>query len=193
MDNSARQSLLDDIAAQVRDCSNCRLCEGRNLAVSGEGPADAPVMFIGEAPGAAEDRQGRPFVGPAGQLLNQLLLGAGLRRPEVFITNIVKCRPPQNREPRPEEITACREYLDGQIAILQPPLICLLGRPATQTLLDPTLAMGRAHGRLFEREGLSFMPIYHPAAALHNPNMRAPLEQDFAALATFLQDRKLTP
>ena len=177
----------------MRDCRRCRLCETRTNAVPGMGPEDARVLFVGEGPGRDEDLTGEPFVGRAGQVLTRLLRSIGLTREQVFITNIVKCRPPQNREPRPEEITACREDLDGQIAILQPPLICLLGRPATQTLLDPTLAMGRAHGRLFEREGLSFMPIYHPAAALHNPNMRAPLEQDFAALATFLQDRKLTP
>lgn len=187
MDTAEREVMLEEIAAQVRVCPNCRLCQTRTHAVPGEGPADARVLFIGEGPGAAEDRQGRPFVGPAGQLLNQLLLTCGLRRPEVFITNIVKCRPPENREPRPDEVEACREYLDGQIAILQPRLICLLGRPATQTLLDPTLAMTNAHGRIFEREGLHFMPIYHPAAALHNPNMRAPLERDFAALKQYLE------
>ena len=193
MDQAVRQAELDEIAAQVKVCPRCRLCSTRNCAVPGEGPSNAPVMFIGEAPGASEDKQGRPFVGPAGNLLNQLLLSkAGLRRPDVFITNIVKCRPPANREPQPDEITACREYLDGQIAILQPRLICLLGRPATQTLLDPTLAMTNAHGRVFERDGLSFMPIYHPAAALHNPNMRTPLEHDFEVLAKLLAERKLT-
>ncbi len=188
MDPSARQSLLEDIAAQVRACPHCRLCETRTNAVPGEGPSDAPVMFIGEGPGAAEDRQGRPFVGPAGQLLNQLLLGAGLRRPEVFITNIVKCRPPNNREPHPDEVAACSEYLEGQIALLQPRLICLLGRPATQTLVDPSASMSRVHGRVFEKDGLKFMPIYHPAAALHNPRMRAPLEADFKALAAVVKD-----
>ncbi len=188
MDLSLRQSLLEDIAAQVRTCTLCRLCEGRTQAVPGEGPADARVMFVGEGPGLQEDRQGRPFVGPAGQLLNQLLLGAGLRRPEVFITNIVKCRPPNNREPLPGEVEACREYLDGQIALLQPRLICLLGRPATQTLLDPSASIGRVHGRVFERDGLRYMPIYHPAAALHNPGMRAPLEQDFKALAAVVRE-----
>jgi DNA polymerase len=189
MDLSERQALLEEIAAQVRVCPRCRLCETRTLAVPGEGPPGARVMFIGEGPGAAEDCQGRPFVGPAGQLLNQLLLKSGLRRPEVFITNVVKCRPPENREPHPDEIAACREYLDGQIATLQPRIICLLGRPATQTLLDPTLSMTRAHGRLFERDGLAFMPVYHPAAALHNPSMKAPLEHDFESLRQLLESR----
>ncbi len=188
-----RQAILNDIAAQVRVCTRCRLCQGRTNAVPGEGPADAQVMFIGEGPGYQEDRQGRPFVGPAGQLLNQLLLTAGLRRPQVFITNIVKCRPPENREPRPDEVEACREYLDGQIAIIQPRLLCLLGRPATQTLLDPGATMSKMHGRVFERDGLYFMPIYHPAAALHNPNMRAPVEHDFAALGEFLKGRLQQP
>ncbi len=188
MDLSLRQSLLDDLATQVRACTLCRLCETRTNAVPGEGPPDAPVLFIGEGPGAAEDRQGRPFVGPAGQLLNQLLLSAGLRRPEVYITNIVKCRPPDNREPHPDEVQACSDYLDAQIALLQPRLICLLGRPATQTLLDPSASMTRVHGRVFEQGGLRFMPIYHPAAALHNPGMRPALEADFRALAAVVKD-----
>ncbi|HEY3398076.1 MAG TPA: uracil-DNA glycosylase [Armatimonadota bacterium] len=189
MDCAQRQALLDEIAAQVRVCTLCRLSESRTHAVPGEGPPNAAVMFIGEGPGAAEDRQGRPFVGPAGQLLNQLLLKAGLRRPEVFITNIVKCRPPENRDPQPDEIAACREYLDGQIALLQPQLICPLGRPATQTLLDPTLSMAQAHGRRQEREGLTFFPLYHPAAALHNPRLSQPLEEDFEALGRMLRER----
>jgi len=188
MDPSTRQTLLEDIAAQVRVCPRCRLCETRTNAVPGEGPPDARVMFVGEGPGFQEDRQGRPFVGPAGQLLNQLLLDAGLRRPEVFITNLVKCRPPNNREPHPDEVEACSEYLEGQIALLQPRLICLLGRPATQTILDPSAAMTRVHGRVFEKDGLRFMPIYHPAAALHNPGMRTPLEGDFRALAAVVRD-----
>jgi DNA polymerase len=189
MDLSTRQSLLEEIAAQVRACRRCRLCESRTQAVPGEGPADAPVMFVGEGPGAAEDRQGRPFVGPAGQLLNQLLLGAGLRRPGVFITNIVKCRPPENRDPQSDEIEACSEYLEGQIALLQPRLICLLGRPATQTLLNSTASMGLVHGRVFDKDGLKFMPLYHPAAALHNPGMRPALEQDFRALAAVVKEK----
>jgi len=179
--------LLEEIAAQVRSCTSCRLCQGRTQAVPGEGPAAARVMFVGEGPGYQEDRQGRPFVGPAGQLLNQLLLEAGLRRPEVFITNLVKCRPPENREPRPDEVEACREYLDGQIALLQPRLLCPLGRPATQTLLDSTAPMSQLHGRRLQREGLTFMPLYHPAAALHNPRLRPALQQDFAALGELLR------
>ena len=189
MAEDTRQALLDEIGAQVRECRLCGLCEGRLHAVPGEGPVDAAVMFIGEGPGAAEDQQGRPFVGPAGQVLNAGLQRAGLVRAEVFITNIVKCRPPQSREPHPEEVAACRGYLDGQIALIRPAVVCLLGRPATQTLLDPTAAMNQVHGRAFERHGLVFMPLYHPAAALHNASLRQPLGQDFRALGELLHQR----
>jgi DNA polymerase len=184
-----RETLLTEIAEEVRGCTLCRLCEGRTCAVPGEGPAAARVMFVGEGPGAQEDRQGRPFVGNAGSLLNQMLLQARLRRPEVFITNIVKCRPPNNRDPQPDEIEACSSYLDAQIALLQPQVICLLGRPATQTLLDPTAAIGKVHGRAFEQGGMVYFPVYHPAAALHNPGMRSRLEGDFLALGRLLQER----
>ena len=137
----------------------------------------------------AEDRQGRPFVGPAGKLLNELLLTAGLRRPNVFITNIVKCRPPENRDPRPDEVRTCRPYLDGQIAALNPQVICLLGRPATQALLDPQAAISKVHAEGFEREGMLYVPVYHPAAALHNDRLHPTLVEDFTRLKYLLQHR----
>ncbi len=179
--------MLEAIAEEIRRCTRCALAQGRMNAVPGEGAADADIMFIGEGPGAAEDKQGRPFVGPAGKLLDELLQDAGLPREQVFIANIIKCRPPGNRDPRPEEIRACREYLDGQIAALNPQVICPLGRPATQTLLDPKAAMGKVHGRPFERDGILYVPIYHPAAALHNPGLRPALVEDFKKLIALIE------
>jgi len=178
--------MIEAIAEEIRNCTRCSLAQGRNNAVPGQGPADADIMFIGEGPGAAEDRQGQPFVGPAGKLLDELLREAGLRRDQVFITNIIKCRAPQNRDPRPDEIQACRGYLDGQIAALNPQVICLLGRPATQALLDPKATISKVHGRPFERDGILYVPIYHPAAALHNPNLRPALVEDFKKLKALL-------
>lgn len=181
--------MLEEIAQQIRECARCALAESRTNAVPGEGSADAQIMFIGEAPGVAEDRQGRPFVGPAGKLLDKLLLQVGLRRPEIYITNILKCRPPSNRDPRPDEVRACRDYLDGQIAVLNPQVICLLGRPATQALLDPKAAISKVHGQGFEREGILYVPIYHPAAALHNDRLHPTLIEDFSRLKQLLEQR----
>ena len=179
--------MLEAIAEEIRACTRCPLAQGRLNAVPGEGPADAQIMFIGEGPGKQEDRQGRPFVGPAGKMLPQLLEEAGLSRKQVFITNIIKCRPPGNRDPRPEEIRACRSYLDGQIAAINPKVICLLGRPATQTLLDPKATMKKVHGRSFERDGILYVPLYHPAAALHHPAMSPALVEDFKKLKALLE------
>ena len=183
-------SLLEEIAEQVRACKNCELWRSRANAVPGEGPEDAAVMFVGEGPGKREDQEGRPFVGPAGQLLNQLLLKADLRRPEVFITNIVKCRPPGNRDPLPEEVGACREYLVGQIAAINPKVICVLGRPALHALIDPTLAISREHGVPRVIDGMTYVPLYHPAAALHRQDLRPVLVDDMRRLAPFLSERK---
>lgn len=179
--------MLDEIAEQITACEKCALCRSRTNAVPGEGPEDAAIMFIGEGPGAREDEQGRPFVGPAGQLLNQLLLQAGLRRPDVFITNIVKCRPPGNRDPVPEEIAACHEYLMGQIATINPNVICVLGRPALQALIDPTLSISREHGVPRVIDGITYVPLYHPAAALHQQSLRPVLVEDMKRLAPFLK------
>jgi len=187
MSVAEKQSLLDEIAAEIRSCTLCPLHKTRTNAVPGEGPADAKIMFIGEAPGREEDIQGRPFVGPAGRYLNQLLALAGLSREQVFITNIVKCRPPGNREPRSEEATACRPYLDGQIATICPRVICLLGRPATAALLDPSATMSRVHGQTFDRDGIIYIPLYHPAAALHNQRLGPVLNDDFKRLRSFFQ------
>ncbi|MBM3473689.1 MAG: uracil-DNA glycosylase [Armatimonadetes bacterium] len=180
---------LEAIAAEVRACEKCGLCKTRTHAVPGEGPADASIMFVGEGPGQKEDEQGRPFVGPAGSLLSQLLLKAGLRRPEVYITNIVKCRPPGNREPLPEEVAACRDFLTRQIAALQPKVICTLGRPASQTLIDPTLSISREHGVARTIGGITYVPLYHPAAALHQQPLQPVLVEDMRRLGPFLKGR----
>jgi len=184
-------SLLDSIAEQIRGCTRCPLAEGRMQAVPGVGPADAEIMLIGEAPGAEEDAQGEPFVGKAGQVLTVLLRNAGLERSDVYITNICKCRPPQNRDPNPDEVRACREYLDGQIACIRPTLICTLGRWAAQTLLDdPDLSVMKANGTVIEHRGLTVVPLIHPAAGLHNQNMQDPIKEGFRKLGELLQERR---
>lgn len=174
--------MLDEIAAEIRQCRLCRLCEHRTHAVPGEGSPTARVMFIGEGPGQQEDLQGRPFVGAAGQFLNELLAEAGLPREMVFITNIVKCRPPNNREPLPDEIAACRDYLNGQIAVINPAVICTLGRPALQALAGPELSISKEHGRPRTVSGILLMPLYHPAAALYQQNLRPALLDDMRRL-----------
>ena len=182
-------SLLDQIAEQVRDCRRCALAEGRTNAVPGVGPPDAEIMFIGEAPGEQEDLKGEPFVGNAGQMLTRLLENAGIDRANVFITNICKCRPPGNRDPHPDEAAACREYLDGQIACIRPTLICTLGRPALQTLIEPAGSVMKLNGTVLERHGLTFVPLIHPAAGLHNAKMQQPTAEGFLRLGEILRQR----
>jgi len=189
LDKAAKQQILDEIAAQVRGCKRCPLHRSRTKPVPGEGDPDADVMFIGEAPGYYEDQQGRPFVGNAGQLLDRLLGIAGLRRTDVFIGNILKCRPPKNRDPGPDERAACAEYLDAQIATIQPLVICLLGRVPLQTLLDPGGSITRLHGKPQERDGILWVPLFHPAAALHRADYMPHLEQDMANLKQILDSR----
>lgn len=180
--------MLAELAREIANCQRCGLSQGRTNTVPGEGPATARVMLIGEGPGEQEDRSGRPFVGAAGQLLGRLLSLAGLERSEVFIANLVKCRPPRNRDPLPEESAACRPYLDAQIALLNPRVICLLGRPATQALLTPGASITRLHGQAQERDGMLYVPLYHPAAALHRSDLLPVLEADMRRLGALLAD-----
>lgn len=182
-----RTELLNEIAAQVMQCTRCPLHESRNLPVFGEGPPDADIMFIGEAPGATEDQTGRPFVGNAGQLLTELVEEAGLSRPEVFITNILKCRPPNNRDPKQSERDACAEYLHGQIALIRPKAVCLMGRPALQALLEPGGSIGEIHGEPVRRHGILWVPLYHPAAALYNEDLKPVLVEDMVRLREILE------
>jgi DNA polymerase len=172
--------------ARVRSCTRCSLAQTRTLAVPGEGPLDAEVMFIGEAPGANEDRQGRPFVGQAGQFLGELLAAAGLAREDVYICNVLKCRPPGNRDPLPAEIEACRDYLDEQIDLVDPLVIVTLGR-FSMARFFPGEAISRIHGRPRLIGARLYVPMYHPAAALHQQSLRPVMFEDFARLPRFLQ------
>jgi len=181
---------LRALEQSLRECSRCGLCRGRTQVVFGVGSPTADLMFVGEGPGFHEDRQGEPFVGQAGKLLTELLGGIGLARGDVYITNVVKCRPPENRDPAPDEIEACRPHLMEQIAIIRPRVICTLGRFATRLLADTELSMTAVHGRAKERclaqvDTLVF-PVFHPAAALYTPANRHVLEEDFAKLGHLL-------
>ncbi len=177
---------LGEIAQLVRACTDCPLHQGRTNSVPGEGAPDADVMFIGEGPGYQEDRQGRPFVGPAGQFLEELLASIGLSRQQVFIANMVKCRPPQNRDPMPAEITACGKYLDRQIELINPALIVTLGRFSLARFF-PGESISRARGRLRQQNGRHIYPIMHPAAALHRQEFRATITEDFKAIPGILE------
>ncbi len=186
MDSSEHESALREVEEEVRRCRRCRLARTRRRAVPGEGRPDADIMFVGEAPGGEEDAQGRPFVGAAGRLLTNLLRSIGVDREQVFITNIVKCRPPGNRDPLPEEIEACNEYLLTQIALIKPKIICALGRFAAQTLIAKNLSISREHGKPRRMSGILYIPIFHPAAALHQARYVDALEADFRALRGIL-------
>ena len=176
---------LAQIAAEVNACTRCKLHQGAIKAVPGEGPADAKIMFIGEAPGFNEDRQGRPFVGAAGQFLEELLALAGLRRRDVFIANVVKHRPPNNRDPEPDEIAACGIFLERQIAAIDPRVIVTLGR-FSMAKWFPGERITRIHGQPRWVGGRLIVPMMHPAAALHQPQNRPLIEADFQRLPEFL-------
>jgi DNA polymerase len=177
---------LEKVSNQVVVCTKCRLCERRKHAVPGEGPEGSRIMFVGEAPGEQEDIQGRPFVGAAGKLLTELLGSVGFQREEVYITNVVKCRPPNNRPPRKDESEACRPYLERQIALIRPAAICPMGNSAIQALLNSEKSVTTLHGIPFEVEGITYFPIYHPAAALYTFSLRKVMEEDFRKLRALL-------
>jgi uracil-DNA glycosylase len=179
---------LDRVHSEITTCTKCDLHKGRKNAVPGEGPASARIMFVGEGPGQNEDEQGRPFVGAAGKLLTELLESIGLTRSEVFITNIVKCRPPSNRAPRKLEVEACNSYLKKQISIIKPRIVCALGTPAITTLLGDEYSATRAHGKPVSKAGLTILPLYHPAAALYDASLRSVLESDFRTLKNLLEE-----
>jgi len=173
---------------QVRVCQKCGLCRGRTQTVFGGGSPHAELMFIGEAPGQEEDRQGKPFVGRAGKLLDRMIFAMGLRREEVYITNIVKCRPPQNREPHAEEIEACRPYLERQIELIQPRIICCLGRPASNSLLGYNRSMGELRGNWYSYRGIPVMPTYHSAYLLRSPGQKRKAWEDLKKIVIALQE-----
>lgn len=181
-----KQLQLDQLAQDIRDQNICPdLAAGATQLVLGEGSADAEVLFIGEAPGAKEDQLGRPFVGAAGKFLDEMLASIELKRENVYITNIVKYRPPGNRDPLPEEIQAFMPFLKQQVGIIQPKLIVFLGRHSMNVFL-PELKISQVHGRALRKNGHVYLPLYHPAAALYNGGMRATLLEDFATIPAIL-------
>ena len=178
-------SALSDLYQEIRTCQKCILSHGRTNAVPGEGPEDADIMFIGEGPGFHEDRLGRPFVGAAGDFLEELLGRIGLSREDVYIANIVKCRPPGNRDPQPAEIEACRSYMDRQIELIRPRVIVTLGRFSMQRYF-PGASISRIHGRPKRVGNMIYYPMFHPAAALHQPRWRPLVEEDILRIPDLL-------
>ncbi|HDD62050.1 MAG: uracil-DNA glycosylase [Chloroflexota bacterium] len=183
---------LKKIADAVSDCKKCDLCHSRDKGVPGEGPPDAEIMFIGEGPGFHENMQGRPFVGAAGNLLVELLSAIGMNREQVFITNVVKCRPPGNRDPQPEELQACNPYLEKQIQIINPKVIVTLGRFSMARFIQQA-KISDVHGQPVKVNGMLVVPFFHPAAALHRPSLRPVVEKDFAKLPDLIRNAQQAP
>ena len=187
------EDVLRQVADEVSVCTKCVLHHSRKLAVPGEGPANAEILFIGEGPGFHENEQGRPFVGAAGKFLEELLGKVGLRRNQVFITNVVKCRPPGNRDPQPEEVETCtRAYLDRQIQAINPKVIVTLGR-YSMGLFIPNVKISNVHGQAMQVKGRLVVPMYHPAAALHQGSLKPVVESDFARLPELIAKVAGTP
>ncbi len=177
-DPAARAAALAALGAKAAGCTKCRLAGGRQTVVFGSGNPDADLMFVGEAPGAEEDRQGLPFVGRAGELLTRIIQAIELRREDVYIANILKCRPPGNRDPLPDEAGACLPFLEQQIALVRPRVLVALGRIAAQVLLGNDTPIGRMRGQWFRVQGVPTMVTYHPAALLRNPALKRPTWED---------------
>jgi uracil-DNA glycosylase len=185
-----RRDLLKAVYDQARECVRCQLHQTRTTVVFGAGNADAELMFVGEAPGANEDRMGLPFVGQAGKLLDKLLAEIGMERKDVFVANVLKCRPPDNRDPMPREIEACQDYLHRQIDLIEPTMICTLGNFSTKLLRGDTTGISRLHGREETRiigpRAVRLYPLYHPAAALYTPSTLESLRADFERIPEIL-------
>ncbi len=181
-------SALSELNEQLAVCNRCQLAKYRNRVVPGEGAEDAEIMFIGEAPGWYEDQQGRPFVGPAGKFLDQLLTSIGLRREQVYIANVIKCRPPSNRDPLPTEIESCNSWLERQIDIIQPRMIVTLGRYSMAKFF-PGKSISRIHGTAQVRDGIVYYAMYHPAAALHQQSLRRAIENDMLRIPALLAEK----
>ncbi len=178
---------LAALAAAAAACTRCRLAEGRTKVVFGSGNPAAELMFVGEGPGADEDRQGLPFVGAAGELLTRIIQAIEMTRDDVYIANVVKCRPPGNRDPQPDEVAACRGYLEKQIALVRPRILVALGRTAAQTLLGNDAPIGRLRGQWFKVQGIATMVTYHPAALLRNPALKRPTWEDMQQVRDLLR------
>jgi len=182
-------SALSELHAQIALCQRCEIAKYRTKAVPGEGAEDADIMFIGEAPGWHEDQQGRPFVGPAGQYLDQLLAKIGLKREQVFIANVTKTRPPNNRDPLPTEIQNCRPWLEQQIEIIRPRMIVTLGR-YSMAMFFPGKTISKIHGTAQKRDNIIYYAMYHPAAALHQQSLRQAIEADMLKIPSLLAESK---
>ncbi len=184
---------LPQLSAYLHDCQRCQLASGRTQVVFGTGNPQASIMFVGEAPGFYEDREGVPFVGAAGKLLTELLQSIGLERSDIYIANVIKCRPPNNRDPLPDEIDTCKPFLLQQIELIQPKLVCTLGNFATQTLLERKVGITKVRGQVIRLENFVVFPLLHPAAALHQGNLRVPLKEDFQKLKAVLEQMSNAP
>ncbi len=183
---------LQEFHEQIKDCQKCALAASRTQVVFGDGSPNADIMFVGEAPGFHEDRQGKPFVGAAGKLLDQLLADIGVQRRDVYIANVIKCRPPENRNPRAEEIESCKPYLLTQIELIHPKVICTLGNFSTQLLLGKKVGITKVRGQAFDQGNYLVVPMLHPAAALHREGMLDAVKEDFRNLRKIL-DQGLQP
>ena len=182
-------SLLVELYQQVAGCQLCGIAKSRTRAVPGEGAEKAEIMFIGEAPGWHEDQQGRPFVGQAGQFLERLLASIGLKREQVYIANVIKCRPPENRDPLPTEIKNCQPFLQRQIELIQPRMIVTLGR-YSMAMFFPGKSISKIHGMAQKRDGVIYYAMYHPAAALHQQSLRRDIEADMLKIPPLLAEKK---
>ena len=178
-------SALSELYEEIALCRQCEIAKYRTKVVPGEGAEDATILFIGEAPGWHEDQQGRPFVGPAGQYLNELLASINLKREQVYIANVIKCRPQGNRDPLPVEIQNCRKWLERQIELISPKMIVTLGRYA-MTMFFPGKSIGKIHGTAQKRDNIIYYAMYHPAAALHQQSLRRAIEEDMLKIPSLL-------
>ncbi|MGB2800417.1 MAG: uracil-DNA glycosylase [Dehalococcoidia bacterium] len=178
-------SALSELYKEIALCEDCELAKHRTKVVPGEGSEDADILFIGEAPGWHEDQQGRPFVGPAGHFLDELLRSIGLAREDVYIANVIKCRPPTNRDPLPSEMIACRKWLDRQIELIRPKMIVTLGRYSLAQFF-PGSSIGKVHGTARKKDGIIHFAMYHPAAALHQQSLRKTIQEDMLKIPLLL-------
>ncbi len=185
-------SALTELYEEIRNCHKCDIARSRTHAVPGEGPENAEIMFIGEAPGYHEDQQGRPFVGQAGQFLNELLASIGLKREDVYITNIIKTRPPANRDPLPVEIASCKAWLDAQLEIIRPKMIVTLGRYSMARFF-PGKSISQIHGTSAQKDDVLYFAMYHPAAALHQQSLRETIMKDMQKIPVLLAKTKESP
>jgi len=186
-----KKEKMNKLYAEIGECTKCSLYENRLNPVPGEGNVDADIVFIGEGPGEMEDIKGRPFVGRAGQLLDKMLAAINLKREEVYITNVVKCRPPKNRTPLPDEIQACFPYLERQIELIAPMIICCLGGPAIKTVIQSNLGISKLRGSVYHYKEIPVIPTYHPAAVLRFPDKyRRPVWNDLKMLRDLYKDLK---